>query len=160
MGQWTDIILSMGISEEEDERIAEVNAYLQRDMIYNPQPFVQTAIEGNLYVGTYKNFDLAAFLHHVSTGVKWSDPEMVQVFVQLDGEEQFKIVQGVQAYDHRFEDRDHLLRSAEYLVETLRDCGTAEDVKQDAVKWLAEYTQFQERIENGYYDRDFGEGVE
>jgi len=159
MGQWTDIILSMGITEEEDERIAEVNAYFQSDQAtgrYDITLTEETRVGGSVFIGSYRSLDLAAFLHHVNTAVKWDDPEHVQVFVKLDNDEQFKIVHGVQAYDHRFEDRDHLLGDAEYLVEALRDGGTAEDVKQDAIKWLAEYTQFKERLASGYYEKDFG----
>lgn len=145
MGNWTDILLSMGCEDgdREEECLAKVNTFFQDPAsAISPEPLVREE-RTSICVGSYKSLDLDAFLKHINT-IEWSDPKNVQVFIKVEGDYQFKIIKGVQAYDSRFEDRDRLLSDVEYLIKVLHHDTLSELIKQVTSDWLADYKTFKE----------------
>jgi len=139
--------------EDEEERIAEVNQYFSDTEHYSipDNPLVglhaqelpcgwyggSKSLQCHVYVGAYNYFNLAAFQKHLST-IKWVYPEDVQLFVKGEGDEKFKLIQGVMEFDSRFVERDRLLCDAEYFIEEFHECSD----REDALKWLQEYKTF------------------
>ncbi|MFT3825135.1 MAG: hypothetical protein QM731_14525 [Chitinophagaceae bacterium] len=105
MSRVTNMIFSFSISEDEEERIKEVNAYqyrgLQMNLIsadFNKDTENRTVwyggskfLETPLYVGAFNYFDLEPFIEHFKT-IKWEEPEYVQVIVKEQEENKFKIL--------------------------------------------------------------------
>lgn len=162
----TNIILHMSTIEEEDERIKEVNAYFSPENNYgiSDRPLIglddtellprgwyggTKYLECELYVGAYNYLNLEAFLKHLSTAVKWSEPQNVQVFVKEQNYDKFKVVYGVQEFDSRFVDRDMLLSDAEFAMEQIVQAGSSNEgiIDSNAVEWLAAYKKFKEANE-------------
>ncbi|WKZ58226.1 MAG: hypothetical protein QY309_10130 [Cyclobacteriaceae bacterium] len=94
----TTVILVFSGSEDEEERIREVNSFSYRNLSLdirsvesvNVEPFTAwyggtKSIIGPIYIGSYNHFDVASFLAHLGT-VKWDDPKYVQVLIRNENE--------------------------------------------------------------------------
>lgn len=97
----TNLIFSFCICEDEEERAKEVNRYFA-----DSKPLVSVeydesywyggtkALETPIYIGAfnYTCFDLDEFIHHVKS-IEWRYPEMVQIIVQEQDDDKFRIIE-------------------------------------------------------------------
>jgi|GEM_PF-2774724 len=99
----TTVILSFSKSENEKDRIREVNL-----ISYKGQPINLCSVDdapgdrnlmwyggnrrviSNVYIGSYNHLDVKSFLRYLGT-VNWDDPDMVQVFIQSEDEWNFNV---------------------------------------------------------------------
>ncbi len=102
MSNVTNVILHIGILENRDQKIEEVNRYFQKDDIY---PLVSVVdeklprdwyggskrLECNLYLGAFNYLGLDEFLAHLRT-IQWEEPESLQLIIKEQGDDKFRII--------------------------------------------------------------------
>ena len=94
----TSVILIFPRTENEEERIAEVNSFVYRKLPLdirsiespNKEPFTAwyggtKSMNGHVYIGSYNYFEIDNFLKHISQ-VKWEDTKYVQVLIRNENE--------------------------------------------------------------------------
>jgi hypothetical protein len=91
MANYTSILLYISSLEEEKDRIAEVNTFLNNGNFFslldvNDSNLYPDAFPRFLYVGTYKNFNLSDFREFLQNSVRWEYPEYVQLLVQEEND--------------------------------------------------------------------------
>lgn len=92
MSKYTSIILFIPGSENEQDRIKEVNAYTLpngsriglRDVNQNEFPDIFPRF---IYCGSFNHFDTERFLTFLKTAVQWENPENIRVMVQEEENE-------------------------------------------------------------------------
>lgn len=98
----TNLILFIPHSEHVCTRLAEVNAYFERDQI---RPLVSVddpalprgwyggskMLEAFLFLGAFNHLDLRRFIDHLKS-LPWECPENVQLIVREQDDERFRIV--------------------------------------------------------------------
>lgn len=87
----TSIIIIIPYSENESERIMEVNKFQHSDRKFNfawiDEPNNAFQYSGNkkfnsvVLLGSFSNFPTTKFLDYLSTMVNWDDPKYVQVMI-------------------------------------------------------------------------------
>lgn len=148
MSYVTNLILHMGMIEDEDERIKEVNAFFDEDdnplVGLNEQPLPPgwyggtKYLECNLYVGAFNYFQLDDFLKHLQT-IKWRAPEDVQLFIKDQDDYKFRIIYGVEEYEERLYPRNLLLCEAQDWLEDLAKIVTDPGELQMLKDWQERY---------------------
>jgi hypothetical protein len=107
MSMVTNIILSIGTAEDADMRLNEVNYFFKRqgkegdwveglvsiedDVLPRGWYGGNKSIEANIYIGAYKNIDVAEFLKYIRECVKWETGEN-QLFIKEDFETKFHTI--------------------------------------------------------------------
>ena len=95
----TNIIFTFSIMENDVKRISEVNTFFDCKPLIGVDSNALPSgwyggskmLETNIYVGAFNYLDLNAFISHIKT-IKWKEPENVQLIVQGDNDEKFKII--------------------------------------------------------------------
>lgn len=102
MSYVTNVILHIGILENKDQKIEEVNTYfLDRD-IY---PLISVVdeklprdwyggdkrLECNLYLGAFNYLYLDEFIAHLRT-IQWKDPESLQLIIKEREDDKFRVI--------------------------------------------------------------------
>jgi hypothetical protein len=96
----TNLILHMGILENKDQRIAEVNKYfLEKDT--KPLISIEAPARGwyggdkylecNLYLGAFNYLYLGEFVAHLKS-LSWEEPGSLQAIVKEQGDDNFRII--------------------------------------------------------------------
>ena len=100
MSYVTNLILHIGILEDRDQRIEEVNQYFQKDDT-KPLIFIEAPdrdwyggdkyLECYLYVGAYNYLHLDGFIEHLKS-LTWQEPESLQLIVKEQEDDKFRII--------------------------------------------------------------------
>jgi protein associated with RNAse G/E len=97
----TNLILHIGILEDEEDRIKDVNEFWEDgiglvsfDSSDLPRGWYggTKMLEANLYVGAFNYLDLDEFITHLEK-IRWEYPEEVQVIVKEQEDDLFRIIQ-------------------------------------------------------------------
>jgi len=109
MSTVTNVILILSVSEDEEDRIKEINSYFSKEdtssfptskglvsaddkSIPNHWYGGQKMLETNVYIGAFNGLDIEEFLEHLKS-IKFEDSENVQVFYQLQAEDKFNLIE-------------------------------------------------------------------
>lgn len=101
MSNVSNCLLSFSVTENEPERIAEVNSYFPNgtgfvsvDSPTLPRKWYggSKMLEACLYIAAFNNLDEADFLKHLARAVAWRHPEYVQFIVNRQESALFEIV--------------------------------------------------------------------
>ncbi len=98
----TGVILKIGGWEDNEQRMSEINAFLETRY---PKGFVgvdnpslpdkwyggDKYLEDGLYIGSFNYFPLQQFLKYLQS-LPWQEPELVQVLVQEQEDQGFRII--------------------------------------------------------------------
>jgi hypothetical protein len=105
MSNVTNIILTISCSDDEIEKIKQVNSFvyrgLQMDLVsadYNKVMATGTRwyggtkfLEAGIYIGAFNHFPLTEFVDHLKK-INWEYPESVQVIYRGQDDEKFKVI--------------------------------------------------------------------
>lgn len=95
----TNIILNIGISENEEERMKEVNNYFDNGVSFVsvddeklPRGWYggSKMLECNIYIGAFNHLYFDDFMKHLQS-VKWEYPKQLQIIVKGDDDNIFHI---------------------------------------------------------------------
>jgi hypothetical protein len=106
MSKVTNIILTISSSDDEIEKIQQVNSFvyrgLQMDLVsadYNKDMGTRTSwyggtkfLEAGIYIGAFNHFPLTEFVDHLKK-INWEYPESVQVIYRGQDDEKFSIIE-------------------------------------------------------------------
>ncbi|MFA5135358.1 MAG: hypothetical protein WC505_06270 [Patescibacteria group bacterium] len=104
MSNVTNLLLAFCCSEDEDERIREVNAFFDperdvRGLVAVDDPKLpphwyggSKMLEVNLYLGAFNYFRETDFMEYLCTKVQWYSPEQVQVMIRREEDDVFTIL--------------------------------------------------------------------
>lgn len=96
----TNLILHIGISEDEEERIKDVNKFFEDknglvslDDSKIPRGWYggSKMLECNLYIGAFNYLDLDEFIKHCKN-IKWEYPDEIQIIVKEQEDDLFRII--------------------------------------------------------------------
>jgi hypothetical protein len=99
MSNVTNLILHIGIAEDENQKIAEVNMFFddQRPLVSIKDESLPDGwyggtkhLECNLYVGAFNYLNLERFVAHLKT-IRWGEPEALQL-IKEEGDDWFSIL--------------------------------------------------------------------
>lgn len=104
MSRVTNLILHIGLFDGNNEKgnIVEVNRYFEATgglgLVSLDDPFLPKSwyggtknLEANLYAGAFNGLFLEKFLGHLR-GLKWKQPERVQLLVKEQDDERFRLI--------------------------------------------------------------------
>ena len=153
MSSVTNLILHIGIIEDEDAKIKEVNAFFgERE---NPlvglreQPLPRgwyggsKYLECNIYVGAFNYLDLVRFLKHINS-IQWDEPQDVQLFVKEQNDTRFKLIHGVEEFDNRVYPLNQMASDADELLEDVEKLIIDEEMLREVRLWRQHYKDWHE----------------
>lgn len=99
----TNLILHMGILEDENDMAQKVNQYFKnKEWLGAPPVPIDSEnrngwyggtkfLECNLFIGAYNHLDLDDFIKHLRA-LKWTSPEDLQIIVKEQNDDKFRII--------------------------------------------------------------------
>lgn len=105
MSNVTNLILTISCSDDETEKIQQVNSFVYRGIQmnlvsadHNKNMQTRTSwyggtkfLEAGIYIGVFNHFPLTEFVDHLKQ-IKWESPEAVQVIYKGQDDEKFNII--------------------------------------------------------------------
>ena len=108
MSNVTNLLLHIGMLEDEKAKIQEVNAYFEQRQV---RPLISLDdehlprgwyggdkyLECRLYVGAFNYLYLDEFIEHLKT-ITWEEPEALQLMVKEERDDLFQVIQVVRTH--------------------------------------------------------------
>lgn len=157
----TNLLLHIGISEEEDEQLKAINAFFTERAYPHEKPLVAMDTEEHhswyggtkhlecyLFVGAFNHFDLDGFIKHLKS-LTWVASEDVQIILKEDNDTNFRIIDVFSGNSYDFYtsmEEKMLLGEADFFLEEIEQHQFVLDTsdKEFLQAWRQRYKDLQE----------------